>query len=138
MAQWKIFYADGATFSDADGDVSSAPRWGMICCRSYTPGKVTTTYGTDFYTWDDVDGQMQARDRMGVVELALSMGLVLSIEPGAPTIFDTPAGRFDMEGLLFWLIDVKRIVLAGQTVPASQYKTIMDQAYSDDYGSNVV
>lgn len=131
MSAWRIFYADGNSFSSADGAPEDAPRWGVICCRYYAPGQRTTTFGSDFYTWDATDGEMQARDRMGVVEFALSLGLITCIEPGAPTVFETTAGRFDMEGLLIWLINEKRLVLAGQTVPTSQYKAIMRRALDE-------
>lgn len=35
MTRWKIYYRDGSTFSDADGDAAAAPAGGVECVVHY-------------------------------------------------------------------------------------------------------
>lgn len=133
MTTWRIFYDDYSTFSDEEGLLEVSPRWGVICGVTYAPDQQVTTFGMDFYTWDAVDGQFQARDRVGVVDYAMALGLVSTVTPGAPSLYETSDGMFDLEGLLFWLIDHKKLVWAGRTVPASQYHEILNSAQEREY-----
>ncbi len=63
--EWRIFYADDATFSNLDGLVQDAPKWGAVAVvqrDSLTNHSVLT--GPWFYYWR---GQWWATDNDGGV-----------------------------------------------------------------------
>lgn len=58
MIAWRIYYADGSTFSDRDGRVEDAPGWGVIIIaqqdmtpQPYNIGRLYR-FGKDFYCWE--------------------------------------------------------------------------------------
>lgn len=53
-ATWRIYYADGSTFSDLDGDPQHAPGTGVIIIAQKSPifgEKPYVQHMTDYYVW---------------------------------------------------------------------------------------
>jgi hypothetical protein len=52
LIQWVIWYADGSSFSNLDGEPHEAPRWGALCIAAYSGehGRMIW-HGTDYYGW---------------------------------------------------------------------------------------
>lgn len=54
MNRWRIYYADGSTYSERDGALEDAPAWGVLVIAevNLTDGRHTVSNG-DYYVWDD-------------------------------------------------------------------------------------
>jgi hypothetical protein len=60
MMKWRVYYGDGSTFSNEDGDPSEAPALNVqiIIVRDDDPHSQLGRYAVhkfDFYWWDDPD-----------------------------------------------------------------------------------
>lgn len=51
--RWIVWYDDGSSFTDRDGEPHEAPRWGVMCIAAYSAdhGRMIW-HGTDYYVWD--------------------------------------------------------------------------------------
>ena len=66
---WKIYYADGSTFSSDEGSHEEAPGDGFICVVGYTPaGDRYILHGKNHYRWDDELGMWFGMDWHGVLD----------------------------------------------------------------------
>jgi len=65
VATWRVFYADGVTYSDADGPTEDAPGQGVLVIAQADPdvGR-ELRYGSDFYVWDG--GRWLGVDQFGL------------------------------------------------------------------------
>jgi len=67
---WRIYYSDGSTFDNSDGEPSEAPQWGFVCAIGYEQdGGRYIMQGWDFYRWDSVSAQWWGLDWAGVLDL---------------------------------------------------------------------
>ena len=77
MISWRIYYGDGATYSNEDGDAALAPCGGVICVAWYDEDKRRhLAHGTDYYIHDQ--GRWYGADSAGFWQY---MG-----EPGAKIV----------------------------------------------------
>lgn len=54
MVDWRIYYGDGATFSNEDGPPEQAPAGGVIAVAWYDEdNRRRLAHGTDYYIFDD-------------------------------------------------------------------------------------
>lgn len=53
MIEWVIWYDDGNSFTNEDGEPHEAPRWGVlaVAARSKDHGRVIW-HGKDYYVWE--------------------------------------------------------------------------------------
>lgn len=78
--RWKIYYADGSTFSDLDGDPADAPAWGVEfilqaddLAAPESVGRLIES-GSDYYL---CEGQEWVGvDLVGLVDHLAEMGIV--------------------------------------------------------------
>jgi hypothetical protein len=64
---WRIYYADGATFSSADGAPHEAPSEGFVCAVGYEPsGRRYIMHGWNFYRFDHASAQWWGMDQFGL------------------------------------------------------------------------
>lgn len=68
--KWRIYYHDGAVYSDTDGPPESAPGWGALIIaqedvtpQPYNIGRIYR-FGKDFYCWEP-DRGWTGRDANG-------------------------------------------------------------------------
>ena len=67
IPEWKIYYDDGSTFSDLDGEPHEAPPEGFICAVGWDEnGDRYIMHGWDFYCWDLEANQWWGMDRCGL------------------------------------------------------------------------
>jgi hypothetical protein len=79
---WRIYYADGSTFSGDDGGPDDAPPWGFICAVGYDEtGARYIMHGWDHYCWDRESGQWWGMDMCGLFD-RLSRNLVFAYKQG--------------------------------------------------------
>lgn len=102
--KWKIFYGDGATFTDQDGAAESAPKTNvqLIAIEDREHGRVICK-ADDFYIYDVFDGELnwQGVDYFGMWDY-------LS-RPGA------------------------KVVLFGRTLGNVEYRNVVQRAFEDGY-----
>jgi hypothetical protein len=54
MIDWKIYYADGSTYSNEDGEAAFAPGGGVICVAWYDQdNRRRLAHGADYYICDE-------------------------------------------------------------------------------------
>lgn len=65
--RWVVWYDDGSSFTDADGEPHEAPRWGVQVIAAYSAdhGRVLN-HGKDFY-WRDGD-EWLGGDIVGLID----------------------------------------------------------------------
>ncbi len=64
---WSIYYDDGSTFGDTDGDPVEAPTEGFIAAIGYCAnGERYIMSGWDFYCFDEDSGVWWGMDRYGL------------------------------------------------------------------------
>lgn len=69
MPDWRIYYADGSSFSSEDGDPKSAPFDGFICVVGYTPaGDRYICHGKNHYFFDEETDMWFGYDWHGVLD----------------------------------------------------------------------
>lgn len=53
LYQWIVWYDDGSSFTNLDGQPWDAPRWGVLCiaAESKDHGRMIW-HATDYYVWD--------------------------------------------------------------------------------------
>lgn len=74
MPDWRIYYADGSSFSSDQGGPEDAPQLGFICAVGYGPdGARYITHGFNHYRWDTETRQWWGMDWHGVLD-RLRMG----------------------------------------------------------------
>ncbi|MDH3582144.1 MAG: hypothetical protein OEM91_16160 [Hyphomicrobiales bacterium] len=79
---WRIYYADGSTFSSDDGAPESAPPEGFVCAVGYDEGvKRYIMHGWDFYQWDKEHAQWWGMDQTGLHD-RLRRNLVYAYKEG--------------------------------------------------------
>lgn len=67
MIRWIVFYDDGSSFSNLDGEPDQAPRWGIICISGYDQnGGRSIQHRTDYYCWNYE--QWIAMDGTGLID----------------------------------------------------------------------
>lgn len=73
MIHWKIYYADGSTFSNLDGSWEDAPAWGIlgIVIKSKETGWSIVS-GGDFYVMTE-DGEIINIDRLGFADYIVNV-----------------------------------------------------------------
>lgn len=72
---WKIYYADGSTFSSEDGSIEDAPARGVQVIIQPDKGVVWATQtGQDYYIWRD--GRWWACDIFGLFDFLIEGGQV--------------------------------------------------------------
>ena len=51
---WVVWYADGSSFTNLDGEPEQAPRWDVLCIAAYSGdhGRMIW-HATDYYIWED-------------------------------------------------------------------------------------
>ena len=105
--KWKIYYSDGATFSNKDGGPELAPANGVqVIALLDSDHGWSTQAGADYYVWDDRgDGPKW----WGLInDMALASYL---FKPG-------------------W-----KLILVGESVPSNVYSAIFKRAQEDpDFG----
>jgi len=130
MPLWRIFYDDGSTFSSDDGAPHEAPPTGFICAVGRDEsGRRYIMHGWDFYRFDEASGQWWGHDVFGVVDWAIQSGHVVRVLPGAPTVFSTPRGDFDLYGLIEHLKSCG--LFLARTVTKTEFSSIMRKAHED-------
>lgn len=101
--RWKIFYANGSTFSDQDGKPQDAPKRGVqiVHVEDGRCGRRVLKYG-DYYVWSPTLGRwVEALDATAVIQRA-------HIEP--------------------WLV-----ILFGEYLLEADFQRILIAAHEDDY-----
>ena len=78
--KWQIYYEDGSTFSDVDGEPCAAPGYGVLCL--WQPRQ--PLYSADYYVYRTDYGSW--------VEVKLD-GLIDHLVPHAPEVVAVKAGR---------------------------------------------
>lgn len=68
--RWRVYYADGSTYSDRDGDAFHAPTAGVQVVVMETPSGAPLRYGKDAYYWRE-DVGWQACDTPGLWDYLL-------------------------------------------------------------------
>lgn len=69
MTRWIIFYADGTTFSDEDGDPIDAPSAGVIAVKQRKKDGIENLQSRgDYYWYDAVDDWWYDGNIIGIVE----------------------------------------------------------------------
>lgn len=73
--KWRIYYADGSTYSDADGDPFDAPALGalVVACEDATVGRILV-YGHSFYFWYPEHERWWAGNLLGLVNYLTKPG----------------------------------------------------------------
>ena len=80
--EWRIYYDDGATFSNLDGEPDEAPPFGFICAVGYDEtGKRYIMHGWDHYCWDKEAKQWWGMDQYGLID-RLARNLVYAYKQG--------------------------------------------------------
>lgn len=80
--RWRIYYADGSTFSWTDGVPNEAPTRGFVCAVGYDEaGARYIMHGWDFYRWDIDAQQWWGMDLFGLMD-ALHRGIVFGFKEG--------------------------------------------------------
>lgn len=101
MVAWRIYYGDGTTFSNAEGDPSGAPRLNV---QAIVQADVHNGWGIertrDYYTWQEDQKRWRGVDIFGLFDYLF----VTSKQP---------------------------IVLAGRTIPDHEYNQIYQRAKAD-------
>jgi len=68
VESWRIFYADGSTFSSSDGTWAAAPPFGLSCVVWYhvPPYKTVDVGGTEGLVWWQADEWAGTDVKMGL------------------------------------------------------------------------
>jgi hypothetical protein len=108
---WRIYYADGDTFSNVDGSPQNAPKKGVTCIVALDAGYSTVVryHGTDFYWY------RQYPD-------------------GTGDWFHGGEGGTDSFPIiwhLIWHVDEVIAFLPGETVKTDQHRGVMRRAERD-------
>ena len=63
---WVVWYDDGSTFCNVDGEPHQAPRWGVLCIAAYSRdhGRVVW-HAKDYYVWQ---GEWLSADFTGLID----------------------------------------------------------------------
>jgi hypothetical protein len=72
--RWRIFYSDGATFSDRDGGPQDAPVLGVIAIAQDPATGPAVEFQTDFYWWHHGLGRWVGGDLYGRLQYELAPG----------------------------------------------------------------
>lgn len=137
MVKWKIYYANGTTFSSNDGELTDAPTQGVVTVqyRVLDPNDpatiVSNVSGYDYYYWSPTIGEFQGMDLIGVIDTATDLGIILGTNVGNPTTFETEIGNLDSVGLIMWLSGEKHLVFRGQYVDSETFNSIKNLASTD-------
>lgn len=74
MIDWKIYYADGSTFTNEGGPPEMAPSGGVICIAYYDDdGRRHICHAADYYVWNW--GRWVNADSSGFWQYMLEPGL---------------------------------------------------------------
>lgn len=67
--KWRIYYADGSTFDNTDGEAEEAPAFGVICIvfPDTVVGRVVM-WGWDWYYYETECGQWWGSDIHGLLD----------------------------------------------------------------------
>lgn len=129
MAEWRIYYGDGSTFSDEDGHPRNAPgeNVAVIVRRHEVVGRALCAR-RDFYAFHD--GEWYGHDHIGLVDFAIRKGIaaVEGFEGG--TTFRVYTTAVDFIGLVYTLKDLG-VVKLGRTLPNAVFTDIMARAATD-------
>ena len=78
--RWRVYYADGSTFSDSDGSPEHAPGLGVliVAYEDPTPGPQNIgrvyRFGRDFYCWRGFEWGWTGQEHAGLIEYLASPG----------------------------------------------------------------
>lgn len=79
---WRIYYANGSTFSSWDGSPEDATPFGFICAVGYDEGGIRyIMHGWDHYCWDRSSRQWWGMDVHGLID-RLSCNVVHAYKQG--------------------------------------------------------
>jgi hypothetical protein len=80
---WRIYYDDGATFDDTQGDPDAAPAFGIVCIvqPDADVGRMVLQ-GWDWYYWEPDDGLWWGSDVYGVLDRLLHRLPVVALGQG--------------------------------------------------------
>lgn len=75
MLLWRIYYGDGTTFDNLDGEPADAPPWNVqaVVQRDPDVGR-SISRSNDFYVWHN--GQWWEMDLFGLIDYLIRTGLV--------------------------------------------------------------
>ena len=85
--KWVIYYTDGSTYSNEDGEPADAPGGGVLAIaqEDATVG-VLVHYGCDWYAFGEKYGGWAGMDSLGIAQYVIDAGpLVLKLGKGMPT-----------------------------------------------------
>jgi len=71
---WIIWYDDGSSFTNLDGKIHEAPRWGVMCIAQYSKdhGRVIV-HGYDYYFWEK--DEWLSGDLVGLIDYLTRDGI---------------------------------------------------------------
>lgn len=80
MILWRIYYDDGTSFSNQEGNPESAPVVGVIALNQATPTDehrpFETHFSADWYWWDPRRNRWGSGDTHGFLDNAMRLGAV--------------------------------------------------------------
>ncbi|MCK5643664.1 MAG: hypothetical protein KAJ19_22885 [Gammaproteobacteria bacterium] len=136
---WKIYYSDGSTFSDEDGDTLDAPSQGVqvITMRDKDHGRhMTARY--DFYVWEDFEapdraglqGEWFGIDSAGLLSYLLRVGFLRYSGYQKQVPYEDTWRDADQWDVIYEALQVG-LIKAGQTISDDEHSRMIGWANSD-------
>lgn len=87
--KWKIYYDDGSTFDERQGDVTAAPAFGVVCIifPDDLVGRIIL-HRHDWYYWVASEGRWSGGDIHGLLDRLLNNLEMTAVKQGRNTSND--------------------------------------------------